>query len=66
MTTTITTAADTILALDLGKYKSVACLYRSANDARFTSITTTRTELPRLIQKHRPDVVLIEACLLSG
>jgi hypothetical protein len=33
MTTTgtkITTAAEPILAVDLGKYKSVACLYRSA------------------------------------
>jgi transposase len=67
MTTTAkTTAADTILALDLGKYKSVACLYRPANDACFTSIPTTCAELTRLIQKHRPAVVLIEACLLSG
>jgi transposase len=66
MTTTITTAADTILALDLGKYKSVACFYRSADDARFTTLTTTRLELTRLIHKHRPGVVLIEACLLSG
>src|SRR5262245_64855737 len=35
MTTTVkTTAADTILAIDLGKYKSTACVYRSANDQR--------------------------------
>jgi len=67
MTTTAkTTAADTILAIDLGKYKSVACLYRSADDARFTTLTTSRDELARLIQRHQPAVVLIEACLLAG
>jgi transposase len=61
-----TTAADTILAIDLGKYKSVACIYRSAEDLRFTTITTSRHELARLIEKHQPDLVLFEACLLAG
>src|SRR5688500_4290517 len=61
-----TTAAATILAIDLGKYKSVACLYRSAGDQRFTTCATSRTELTRLIDQHRPDVILIEACLLAG
>ena len=65
-TTTTATAADTILALDLGKYKSVACLSRSTDDARFTTLATSRHELTRLIHKHRPGVVLIEACLLCG
>jgi transposase len=67
MTTTAqTTAAETILAIDLGKYKSVACLYRSADDHRFTTFPTNRAELTRLIDQHRPDVILIEACLLAG
>ena len=75
MNTTITTVtnpaattaiASTILALDLGKYKSVACSYRSADDHRFTTVPTSRDELARLITKHRPTVVLIEACLLAG
>jgi hypothetical protein len=67
MTTTAeATAADTILALDPGKYKSVACLYRSADEHRFTTIPTSRAELTRLIDRHRPDVILIEACLLAG
>jgi transposase len=67
MTTTAeAAAADTILALDLGKYKSVACLYRSADDHRFTTIPTGRAELTRLIDTHRPGVILIEACLLAG
>jgi transposase len=65
-TTTITTAAAPILAIDLGKYKSVACLYRSADDMQFTTFPTTRAELTRRIDQHRPDVVLIEACLLAG
>ena len=67
-TTTIktATAAGPILALDLGKYKSVACVYRSADDLGFLSVTTRREELTRLLQRHRPAVVLIEACLLTG
>jgi transposase len=65
MTTTIP-AVDTILALDLGKYKSVACVYRAADDLRFTTVTTSRAELGRLSERHRPTVVLIEACLLAG
>jgi transposase len=59
-------ATGPILSLDLGKYKSVACIYASAEDTRFTTITTSRTELTRLFAKHRPSVVLIEACLLCG
>src|SRR5262245_37517167 len=67
MTTTAkTAAADTILAIDLGKYKSGACLYRCADEHRFSTIPTSRAELTRLIDRHRPDVVLIEACLLAG
>jgi transposase len=62
----LTNATGPILALDLGKYKSVACIYVSAEDTRFTTITTSRTELTRLFAKYRPSVVLIEACLLCG
>ena len=67
MTTTAkTTAAETILAIDLGKYKSAACVYRSTDDQRFTTFSTSRAELTRLIERHRPDMILIEACLLAG
>jgi len=65
-TTAIATAAEPILGLDLGKYKSVACIYRSAGEPQFTTIPTRRTDLTRLLAKHRPAVVLIEACLLCG
>jgi transposase len=69
VTTTLTkatTAAGPILAIDLGKYKSVACVYRAAEDTRFTTLTTSRDELTRLLERHRPAVVLVEACLLAG
>jgi len=68
MTTTAkTTAADTILAIDLGKYKSVACVHDQATgEVRFTTFETSRAELQRLIGKEQPAVVIIEACLLAG
>lgn len=60
-------AADKILAIDLGKYKCVACLYRpAAAAADYRTISTSRAELERLIRTTRPAVVAIEACSLSG
>jgi transposase len=67
--TSNTTAATPglILALDLGKYKSVACLYdRGTATARFHALDTTREELRRLFDRHRPALVVFEACALSG
>jgi transposase len=56
-----------ILAIDLGKYKSVACTCEANNpDLRFDTFTTSRFELSRLLQRTRPAVVLIEACALAG
>jgi transposase len=71
MTTTTTAAvtatAGLILALDLGKYKTVACAYQgSPNGARFESLTTDREHLRQLFAKYRPAVVVFEACALSG
>jgi hypothetical protein len=60
------TAADLILAVDWGKYKSVACLYRSAHEHQFLSFPTSHADISRLLDKHQPAVVLIEACLLAG
>jgi transposase len=60
-------AAAPILALDLGKYKSVACAYAGGPDtARFDTLTTSRDELRKLFARHRPAVVVIEACALAG
>jgi transposase len=68
--TTATTApatTGTILALDLGKYKSVACVYdRATATARFDSFTTSRHELRQRCEQYRPAVVVIEACALAG
>jgi transposase len=45
----------------------VACLYRDGPDAaRFETLTTDRAHLRQLFAKHRPTVVVIEACALSG
>src|SRR5262249_34161977 len=57
------TTAGPILALDLGKYKSVACAYPGdPADARFESLTTDRQHLRKLFARHRPAVVVIQAC----
>ena len=60
-------SADTILAIDLGKYKSVACAYDPATaEAEFRTLDTSRTELARVIARARPAVVVIEACTPAG
>src|SRR5262249_18953647 len=57
----------TILAIDLGKYKSVVCILDDASgEYRFTTFDTSRAELRKLLAKEQPAVVLIEACLLAG
>jgi transposase len=57
----------TILAIDLGKYKCVACTYDKATAAaEFRTITTSRAEVERLIRTTGPAVVVIEACTLAG
>ena len=56
-----------ILAIDLGKYKSLACLYEpNGGEVKTTTLDTNRFELARLIESRRPGVVVIEACALSG
>jgi len=58
---------DTILAIDLGKYKCVACAYRRDTAATdFRSVSTSRAEVQRLIRAADPAVVVIEACSLAG
>jgi transposase len=66
-TTTPALAARPILALDLGKYKSVACL--SPGDpatATFVSFPTDRDRPHKLFAQHRPDAGMLEAGLLAG
>jgi transposase len=69
MMNTITKNASTnvIVAVDLGKYKSVACVHVPATgEYRFTTFETTRAELRKLVGREQPGVVVIEACLLAG
>jgi transposase len=62
-----TSAVNPILAIDLGKYKSVACIYdRHSGEVSFRSIPSSREEFQRVIERSRPSVVVIEACALSG
>jgi transposase len=67
-TPTATATTGTILALDLGKFKSVACVYERAQPAapRFEAVTTSRQHLRQLFTKYTPAVVVVEACLLAG
>jgi transposase len=65
--TTTASATTSILAIDLGKYKSVACVHdRATGEFGFTTFETTRTELRKLVGKEQPAVIVIEACLLAG
>ena len=66
-TTATTTAAGPILALDLGKYKTVACAYGpGATQARFDTLITSREQFRKFFARVRPTAVVIEACLLAG
>jgi transposase len=59
--------SDTILAIDLGRYKSVACVYqRSTRTQAFTTLETTAEQLQRLFTRHPGALVVIEACANSG
>ena len=57
--------ADTILAVDLGRYKSVACAYhRGTRDHAFRTLDTP-PDLTRLLGRH-PGGVVSEACANAG
>lgn len=56
-----------ILALDLGKYKTVGCDYeRESGRHRFRASATTPAALERLVQEVKPDRVVIEVCNIAG
>jgi transposase len=58
---------ETILAIDLGKFKSVACAYpRGGGEPAFDTVPSTREALPYLLDRFRPAVVVIEACASAG
>ena len=56
-----------ILALDLGKYKTVGCDYeRESGKHRFRSSFTTPAALQQLVKEVKPDRVVIEVCNIAG
>ena len=56
-----------ILALDLGKYKTVGCDYeRESGEHRFRASFTTPAALQRMVQEVKPDRVVIEVCNIAG
>ena len=56
-----------ILAIDLGKFKSVTCLLNtSSNETEFWTMSTDREYLLKVLRHYHPDVVVIESCGLAG
>ena len=56
-----------ILAIDLGKFKSVTCLLDTeTNETEFWTMSTDRPYLLAVLQKYQPDLVVIESCSTSG
>lgn len=55
-----------ILAIDLGKFKSVACLYRGEEDAMFRTIETRPQEIHDLLVELAPEKLVIEVGTVSG
>lgn len=56
-----------ILALDLGKYKTVACEYEAESGRhRFVTVATTPKALHDLMVEREPQRVVIEICSIAG
>lgn len=56
-----------ILALDLGNFKSVACLYETqTTTTQYTTIVSSKDAVRELVLKRQPERVVIEICPLAG
>ena len=56
-----------ILALDLGKYKTIGCDYEGeSGQHRFRGSLTTPAALQQLVKEVKPDRVVIEVCNIAG
>ena len=56
-----------ILAIDLGKFKSVTCLLDSdTNQTEFWTMSTDRQYLLAVLKNYHPDLVVIESCGPAG
>src|SRR5262245_19077958 len=57
----------TILGLDLGKFKCVACLYDAdSTAARFATVPTGPDALRLFLEAERPALVVFETCTIAG
>src|SRR5262249_54731033 len=60
-------SSGTIIAIDLGRHNSVACVYSRATRAHpFRTIDTTPEGVGRLLASHPGAVVVVEACANAG
>jgi transposase len=55
-----------ILAIDLGKFKSVACAYRGDDDARYQTVETTPQAIHDLLVETEPDRLVVEVGTVTG
>ena len=56
-----------ILAIDLGKFKSVTCLLETeTNETEFWTMSTDRSYLETVLKQYEPDLVVIESCSNAG
>jgi transposase len=56
-----------ILALDLGKFKSVSCCFDTElQTTEFWTLSTDRPYLTTVLQEHQPALVVIEACSIAA
>jgi transposase len=56
-----------ILALDLGKFKSVACCFDvEPNTTEYWTLSTDRPYLTKVLQHYQPQLVVIEACSIAA
>jgi len=56
-----------ILAIDLGKYNSVACSFNTAtNQSEFETIATQRWAFEQLLTQTKPDQIVIETSSITG
>ena len=64
---TMTRPATTILAMDLGKFRSVACVFEPATGAhRFQTIATTPQAVHELLVELTPATLVLDACSVCG
>jgi transposase len=56
-----------ILALDLGKFKSVSCCFDTQqNNTEYWTLSTDRHYLTKVLQNYQPQLVVIEACSMAA